>query len=1252
MAAKARFYQRRRPGASGKRRCSASQSNTAGNLAYADFGIHSVSSKFARRLLPAGLGGRLGAIVWATIAAFLATAGNAPAQIRMRGVMIVSDHGYPELRVDGAPFFLHAASFDYARIPRDQWDATLDRYLALGINTVDLRIPWNWHETLPGVFDFDGHTNPRRDLRGLLRLVAAKNLHLIARMGPAIGNYWRNAGLPEWVTPADRARDEQEWLTAVARELAPYQAGQTTPEEPLSEAGPVTGDPSPPLLFVVLQDDGAPERASAESGVQEGMRAQKQMAAWRAGLRAGGLHGPLVLTPIEMEKDGWAAAGPFTGSPEMDSTPGVETPLAAAAEGLGGRWFFHPPATPATLPPGGARLGGPDVTALSLLSGVLAAQARWPPLVIALAGSGHAPADDSRAVASAPSNLLLASRLLVGRGVRGIEYAPLEDTLTPAGWSAPTANRYLRFDAPLGAGGEPQEQIEAVRRNAWLLDAWGAQLASSHLRADFGLIVPGADAPQTAGGRQITLRTIAQIERVAEMAGLTAELLDPQGEPVERLLNDSAVLLDAGEGREASLSPAAQSALVEYVRRGGTLICFPQRPAGNLMAPLWEGAEKEYIGAQGFRAMRRVAGRGSVVVWTKDFYSWVDPSRSFQQSRAQFEASWAITTLRQLVAMSGKRPVIELRAASDAPASHTLLVSELAANDLRAVATGRTAACAGHQLCAAALVSATNLDWNQPSHERVTIESPALSSGTADPDPMTETLDLTVPPHDSLLLPVHAPLCEATLDASRCPDEVVVAGAELLSAEQEGKTLELAFYTPARATVVLRLRERPGKIEAGNYKLEGKWTQKTHRLEVSLPRGASPDFLRLLKIDLPYEPEVQERVDLAQMTPPDFTFSVANAVKLPLAQDVSLASWPSLVVLDPQGSGTLLLDAHNDDQRKHSFKASVGGAVRGNGSTVIPGGESGFLLVKLQPDGQQIQRTTSGALLRGELQVEADKVRKSAPLAFLTVGSEGNAPPAHYRFDFDRDGNDEWVVENRRLRLILSPFEGGQAMALVEVTSNLNLFTTVGALRDAVVLSGDGPAGASATGFPLNQGYSSEWIDEDGGPAVRLSYHSPASSPYGVTIEKTVRLSSEDTVEASYRFTLNPSAPDGPKTAAGGSLLVTSSVPAEAEKQRETQFCWESRAAQPAGAQPRAGKGEPQNCMAFRPSSKPIQLPESTRRIEIHTPGKPGLALAWSRGRLTIAPKNYSAELQLRIAAGLGDAPNGATVSYTMLTAE
>jgi hypothetical protein len=233
---------------------------------------------------------------------------NAPATPDISGARFVQDHGWPELQVDGKPFFVNGAAFDYFGVPQDLWAHSLDRYHELGINTIDLTIPWNWHETADGEFDFDGHSNPRRDLRGLLRLIADRGFKLIVHVGPQMPDTWRLAGYPEWLVSApdygmtaqqigdgaepplaaefhsdadaaaagwlareDFLRASQQWFSALARELAPYGSdkklsidspdtwGKTTPHEA-----------SGPLLFVVVGQgagDGAKGSANSRASV-------------------------------------------------------------------------------------------------------------------------------------------------------------------------------------------------------------------------------------------------------------------------------------------------------------------------------------------------------------------------------------------------------------------------------------------------------------------------------------------------------------------------------------------------------------------------------------------------------------------------------------------------------------------------------------------------------------------------------------------------------------------------------------------------------------------------------------------------------------------------------------------------------------------------------------------------------------------------------------------------------------------------
>ncbi len=112
---------------------------------------------------------------------------------------IASERGQPVFTVDGKPFFIYGAAFFYERIPRARWRDALAAYRALGINTIDLYVIWNWHEPADGTFDFTGSTDPQRDLAGLLALTHQLGFKIILRPGPVIRNEWRNGGYPAWL---------------------------------------------------------------------------------------------------------------------------------------------------------------------------------------------------------------------------------------------------------------------------------------------------------------------------------------------------------------------------------------------------------------------------------------------------------------------------------------------------------------------------------------------------------------------------------------------------------------------------------------------------------------------------------------------------------------------------------------------------------------------------------------------------------------------------------------------------------------------------------------------------------------------------------------------------------------------------------------------------------------------------------------------------------------------------------------------
>ncbi|MCJ8748960.1 hypothetical protein PDJAM_G00170570 [Pangasius djambal] len=96
---------------------------------------------------------------------------------------------------DGEYFRYVSGSVHYSRIPRLYWkDRLLKMYMA-GLNAVQTYVPWNFHESVPGVYDFSGD----RDLEYFLQLCRDLGLLVILRPGPYICAEWDMGGLPAWL---------------------------------------------------------------------------------------------------------------------------------------------------------------------------------------------------------------------------------------------------------------------------------------------------------------------------------------------------------------------------------------------------------------------------------------------------------------------------------------------------------------------------------------------------------------------------------------------------------------------------------------------------------------------------------------------------------------------------------------------------------------------------------------------------------------------------------------------------------------------------------------------------------------------------------------------------------------------------------------------------------------------------------------------------------------------------------------------
>jgi hypothetical protein len=1206
--------------------------------------------------------------------AFMALAVRASAQSPPRdtsakadaphGVEFVVHGGYPELHVDGEPFFIHSAAFFYYRIPRDLWSISLDRYRTLGINTIDIYIPWNWHETAEGTFDFDGHTNPRRNLRALLKLIADKNLRLIARPGPLIMNEWRWGGYPGWLLErpeyaASNPMDDidllegrypplaalnthdaeaaakgwldnpihmaatKKWLEAVAQELAPYVPGKAVNAEP--ESGHLKtqppGPPNSPLLFVQLDDDVGEGRTN-----NIGPDFWRYMTSLRDMLRSGGLNVPVFINPTDMRV---AASGSALREPV----------------GVMGQWYMRPDAQTQTTV---RSLTSEDAATIEFFTEELKTQPLFPPALIEYQAGWYAPADDDRAAENPPSNTLESSRLFLGNGLHGISYCPLQDTLTPATYSVPWANQAYLWGAALDTNGRPQRRSDAVKRNGDVMKQWGKQLAASHKRADFGLVYPIGAYSQTALATPDILRisgAVQKIERLAQLDHLASELLDPQYQSVDQLLRDPLVFLPALDslGTQFQLSEKAQQNLVDYVRRGGTLFVFPSRPLGNAIAQLWSEAPTERAVPSEVISASWKFGAGRVIESSKDFYSWINLKESFEENRAHEVAAWSIQAVEAILTEAKIQPAI--RVAGNPPSASNLIITEIVSNE----GTGSLGARTSGQ----GWISVTNLDSDATIDAPLTVLLPMSSSagGAA----QTTVIPVTVPPKESLLLPLFIPICDEVPDPAACKDAVTASGAEYLGAVREGKALELNFYAPAKSEIRLRLDHVPSHISLQDATIENKWDPLTQEMTLTIPRGASPNFSRQLKLQMPYVPRAPAAAQAGSNPLSDFELSVANAVRLPLGQSTYFAPFPPLVVLDDPRSMRVVFQETNPSFSKQVELLDVGvtGAFRGSASLRMTPGLDSVTDMMLKPSNGQAGsgkafKPDPDGLVHGTVELRGGHEHDEMPISFLTLREGGVTP---YRFDFDGDGSDEWVLENSRLRLIVSPKSGGHVLALVAKDSAADLFSSVGGVRDNFSFTpnppGISPERERGRYGLFNRTYVPEWIGDDKNMAIRLRYHAPDVFPSGATIEKTLSLDGTDSFHVSYTVTLDKpadsGAADGGKAKPVGneaqpqSFVAVNSIPAIEDSVRVTRICW-TYAQEPAAASAAAPQKSPANesehtqmhCEEFVPGGATIEIPADAKGLELRTPGRPGLALDWDSGKMSVEPKRYSVLLKLQ----------------------
>ncbi len=151
---------------------------------------------------------------------------NQPHVLRANG-----DH----FEMDGKPFQIISGAIHYARVPRAYWRDRLRKARAMGLNTVETYVFWNFQEPEPGVFDFSG----QRDVAEFVREAQGEGLFVILRPGPYVCAEWDFGGYPAWLLrePGMEVRTSNpafiaaasRWFHHLGQELAPLQSANGGP---------------------------------------------------------------------------------------------------------------------------------------------------------------------------------------------------------------------------------------------------------------------------------------------------------------------------------------------------------------------------------------------------------------------------------------------------------------------------------------------------------------------------------------------------------------------------------------------------------------------------------------------------------------------------------------------------------------------------------------------------------------------------------------------------------------------------------------------------------------------------------------------------------------------------------------------------------------------------------------------------------------------------------------------------------------
>lgn len=137
--------------------------------------------------------------------------------------------------LDGNKFKIISGAFHYFRTVPEYWRDRMEKWKAMGGNTVETYIPWNLHEPERGKFCFEGML----DVVKFIQTAQELGLYVIIRPSPYICAEWEFGGLPAWLLAEDGMKLRvsyppflkavEEYYRVLLPLITPYQIDQGGP---------------------------------------------------------------------------------------------------------------------------------------------------------------------------------------------------------------------------------------------------------------------------------------------------------------------------------------------------------------------------------------------------------------------------------------------------------------------------------------------------------------------------------------------------------------------------------------------------------------------------------------------------------------------------------------------------------------------------------------------------------------------------------------------------------------------------------------------------------------------------------------------------------------------------------------------------------------------------------------------------------------------------------------------------------------